>query len=417
MGEGENLDIKVEPGAGAAPDAGVGPGAAVGAGARVRVKDLARLVGGELIGDPGGFDIEIAGAGSTEGVGEGQVTFAVDAKHLQAALKSRAACVITSPAALSSLSSLPSPSTLPSPAPRASRGGTPAASPTQQGSTKPVILVKNPRLAFARVLEVFAPEFEPPAGIHPTSVIGEGVVTGTGVSIGPFVVVERGAKIGNRVVLYPGVYIGHEAEIGDGTRIYANAVIRERVKIGRNVVIHPGAVIGGDGFGFVQDDEGAHHKIPQIGTVIIEDEVEIGSNACVDRATTDATIIRRGTKIDNLVQIAHNCLIGRNVIIAGQAGIAGSAILEDGVVLGGQVGVVDHVRIGQGTIIGGMSGVTGSIPPGCFYSGNPARPHQEDLAIEVARRRLPELMKTVKNLEARIKELENLLNPGTRPRE
>lgn len=365
-------------------------GGKVDAKGTIKVEELALLVGGDIIGGPDGYDIEveITGAGSIEGAEEGQVTFAVDARHLQAALKGRAACVITSPAALASLPSGPS----------------------HVPGSKLLILVKNPRLAFARALEVFAPECEPPAGIHPTSVIGEGVTIGAGVSIGPFVVVEQGARIGDRVVLYPGVYIGHETEIGDGTRIYANAVIRERVRIGRNVLIHSGAVIGGDGFGFVQDDEGVHHKIPQIGTVIIEDEVEIGANACVDRAMMDATIVKRGTKIDNLVQIAHNCQIGRNVIIAGQAGIAGSAVIEDGAVLGGQVGVVDHVRIGRGALIGGMSGVTGSIPPGRFYSGNPARPHEEDLSIEVARRKLPELVKTVKDLEARVAELEKLLN-------
>ena len=314
----------------------------------IALEELAEMIGGNLVGDP---RLCITGIAPVESAHSGDITFAESAKILKVAIKSRAGAVI------------------------AKHG--------EDLHGKPGILVENPRLAFTKVLQVFAPDpSHPPVGVHQESVVAESAVIGKGSRIGPKVIIQGRVVLGERVILYPGVYVGEDAEIGDGTIIYPNAVIRERVSIGRNVIIHGGAVIGSDGFGFVAHD-GVHNKVPQIGAVIIEDDVEIGANTCIDRATMGATVIGRGTKIDNLVQIGHNVRIGEHCIIVSQTGIGGSSEIGDGCVLAGQAGISDHVKIGPKSVVAGCTMVSTNLPPVLCVS-RPARPHREQLKMDAA---------------------------------
>ncbi len=328
------------------------------------------MVGGELAGDP---RLCISGVSPIETAGAGDITFADDARKAGVAVRGPAGAVVV---------------------PR----GVDLAG-------KPGIVVENPRLAFAGILAVFEPERDAPRGIDPRSAIDATASIGEDACIGPNVTVAAHAIVGENAVLYPGVYIGREAKVGAGVVLCPNVVVRERVIIGRNVIIHAGAVIGADGFGYVESG-GVHHKIPQIGTVIIEDDVEIGASSCVDRATMGATVIGRGTRIDNLVQIGHNVRVGENCIIVGQTGVAGSVEIGDSSILAGGVGVKDHVRIGPGSVVAARAFVCSNLPPGAFVSGSPSRPHREQLAIEGAMRKLPELMERVRKLEERIRALE-----------
>lgn len=349
----------------------IAPGLGAGESGEMRNRwtlgELARMVSGELVGDP---DLCITGVSSIEAAGPGDVTFADDPKKARVAVAGEAGAVVVPPGV--------------------------------DLAGKPGVVVDNPRLAFARILAAFEPEGSVPAeGIDPRSAVHPGATVLGGARIGPHVTVEDGATIGEGVVLYPGVYIGRDAKVGAATVLYPNVVVRERVVIGRNVIIHPGAVIGADGFGYVESG-GVHHKIPQIGTVVIEDDVEIGAGACVDRATMGATVIGRGTKIDNLVQIGHNVKVGEDCIIVGQTGVGGSSEIGASSTLAGGVGVKDHVRIGPGTVVAARTFVCSNLPPGAFVSGSPARPHHEQLAIEAAVRKLPELLERVRSLEAKI---------------
>ena len=240
-------------------------------------------------------------------------------------------------------------------------------------SSKPIVRTDHPSLAFARIAEIFfPPAHRHPQGIHATAVVSPRATLGRGVALGPHVVVEDEAAIGDGAVLYAGVYVGARARIGEQTLIYPNVVLREDVTIGRRVIIHGGTVIGADGFGFGTVD-GVHHKIPQRGTVVIEDDVEIGANCTVDRARFDVTRVGRGTKIDNLVHIAHNVTVGEHSLLVAQVGISGSTTLGHHVTLGGQVGVVGHVTIGDHAVVGAQGGVTKSMPPGSHWWGTPAR--------------------------------------------
>jgi len=223
--------------------------------------------------------------------------------------------------------------------------------------------------------------------------------------VGAFAVVQPRALIGARARIFPLVYVGEGVEIGEESTVYPNVVIREGVRIGRRVIIHPGAVLGADGFGYAFDGS-AHQKIPQVGGVVIEDDVEIGANVTIDRATLGDTVVRRGTKIDNLVQIAHNVEIGQHAIVVAQSGISGSCRVGHGAVLGGQVGLADHVTLGDGVMLGAQSGVPGDIRAAGQYWGTPARPVAEARRISAAMPRLPDLLKKVRALERRVRELE-----------
>jgi UDP-3-O-[3-hydroxymyristoyl] glucosamine N-acyltransferase len=269
-----------------------------------------------------------------------------------------------------------------------------------------LIKVENPSLAFSQAVALFIEE--PPVmgqGIHPSAVVSERASIGKDVMIGACAVIEDDVVIGDRTKILSGTFVGFKSQIGKECLIYPNVTIRENAKIGDRVIIHSGTVIGSDGFGYVSE-EGVHHKIPQIGIVEIEDDVEIGANVTVDRARFDKTFIGKGTKIDNLVQIAHNVRIGRHCLIVSHVGISGSVVIEDNVVLGGQVGVAGHVTIGKGSMVAAQSGVTQSVDPGSILFGSPAQPHMKAKRVNAAVGKLPEYLKIIRNLEARILELE-----------
>ena len=274
---------------------------------------------------------------------------------------------------------------------------------------KPVLLVDDADLSAARIAEFFAPPIpRPPAGIDRSAHVAPTATLGEGVALGPNVVVGPGARIGARSVLHPNVVIGGDTVIGEECELFPNVVIRERCTLGNRVVIHAGSVIGSDGFGY-RWDGAKHAKIPQIGVVIIEDDVEIGSCVCVDRAKFSATRIGRGSKIDNLVQIAHNANLGPHCIMAGQSGVAGSVSLGAGVILGGQCAVRDHVHMADGSMLGPCSGAMEDVDAKQIVTGLPAIPHRQFLREQAAMRHLPELRSEVRKLTEQLEELKKSL--------
>jgi UDP-3-O-[3-hydroxymyristoyl] glucosamine N-acyltransferase len=343
---------------------------------------LARLVQGELLGEG---SRRVTGIAGLEEAGPGDVTFADSPRTAEALATASAGVLVLAEKTRALVEAAPA-------------------------EGRPVILVANPRLAFAQLLAAFARDYRPRPGIHPQAVVHPTAVVGQEVSLGAGVVVEAGARLGDRVVLYPGVYVGADSVVGEGSVIHANVVIRERVEVGRNVLIHPGAVLGSDGFGFVSVG-GRHQKVPHIGVVVVGDDVEIGANVTVDRATCGATLIGRGTKIDNLVQIGHNVRIGEDCLIVAQAGLAGSSQLGDHCVMAGKAGIGGHFTIGPGSTIMAYSIVAGDVPEGSAVSGIPARPHAEELRAKAAAHRLPEALRELRDLRRRLETLEELVHP------
>ncbi len=272
----------------------------------------------------------------------------------------------------------------------------------------PQVIVSDPYLAYARVATIFAPAIPRFSGISEKAVIEQGTRLGNDVSIYPFVYVGKESVIGNNVILFPGVYVGNRVRLGDETVIYPNVTILSDCIIGKYVIIHAGTVIGSDGFGYARDGD-VSVKIPQTGIVEIQDNVEIGANNTIDRAALGRTLVRKGVKTDNLVQIGHNVVVGENSIIVAQVGISGSTRIGKGVVIGGQVGLVDHIEVGDGVMIGSKSGVAQSIPAGEVVSGIPTMPHRLWLKTRAHIRRLPEFAEKVKKLESRVRELEEQL--------
>jgi UDP-3-O-[3-hydroxymyristoyl] glucosamine N-acyltransferase len=269
-----------------------------------------------------------------------------------------------------------------------------------------ILRVDDPDLAMARVLELFAPPVpQPPAGVDPTARIADTASLEADIAIGPYVVIGERARVGARSVLHAGVFVGDDVAIGQDCRLYPHVVIRERITLGNRVIIHAGSVLGTDGFGYRWDGK-QHAKIPQIGIVVIEDDVEIGSCVCIDRAKFSTTRIGRGTKIDNLVQIGHNVQIGPHCIIVGQAGLAGSSQLGTGVVLGGQTAVRDHIHIGDGAMAAACSAIAEDVDPKTIVSGMPALPHRQSLREQAALRRLPDLVVQVRKLQEEIEQLQ-----------
>lgn len=339
---------------------------------RKTVKEIARLIEGEVVGDG---DILITGASGIKEAREGEITFLANPKYQPLMEKTAASAIITAREI--------------------------------ECESKTIIRTDKPSLAFAKIVSLIAqPHVKHPQGIHPTVVMGKEVSLGRNVAIGPYTVIEDGVSIGDNGIIYPGCFIGANTKMGREVLIYANVSIREDITIGNRVIIHSGTVIGADGFGFVTI-EGEHHKIPQIGSVEIGDDVEIGSNVTIDRARFEKTIIGRGTKIDNLVQIAHNVIIGENSIIVAQAGISGSTVIGKGVTLAGQAGLVGHITVGDGAIVAAQGGVTKSVPPNTLVSGYPAKPHTIAKRINACVQNLPRLYETVKELKRKIDELEN----------
>ncbi|MBI3610847.1 MAG: UDP-3-O-(3-hydroxymyristoyl)glucosamine N-acyltransferase [Nitrospirae bacterium] len=344
----------------------------------VTLQKLVEEVEGRLIGDP---SILIRGAAGLQEAGAGEVTFLANAKYAPLLRETKASAVILS-----------------KPAPEAHCAQ---------------IVVENPYYAFSRILACLVEKPYQAIGISPLACIGKDVNLGSDLSIHPFVAVGDRAVIGERVTLYPGVYIGEETRIGDDSVIHSNVSIREKIVVGKRVIIHSGTVIGSDGFGFAAH-KGRHHKIPQIGTVVIEDDVEIGANVAVDRAAMGKTVIQRGTKIDNLVQIAHNVTIGEDCLLVSQVGISGSAMIGNHVTLAGQTGVAGHLTIGDNVIAGGRTGVTKDVAPNQVVSGYPALPHRRWLEAQAVFAHLPELRKRIKELETTLKRLEQ--QQGGRPK-
>ena len=341
---------------------------------RKTLKEIAQIIEGELVGNA---ETVITGVCGIEDAGEGDITFVANPRYLPLMEVTRASAVITSL--------------------------------DIQSATKPIIRVQNPSLAFAKALSLVMPEeIKHPKGIHPAAILGKNVKLGTNVSIGAHTSVEDDCSIADNVIIYPGCFLGQGTKIGSGTLIYPNVSIREHVQIGSGVIIHSGTVIGSDGFGFATVN-GVHHKIPQVGIVEIGDNVEIGANVTIDRARFAKTIIGKGTKIDNLVQIAHNVVTGENCLIVSQVGISGSTVLGNNVVLAGQVGLVGHIKVGDGAIVAAQSGVSKSIPAGTMMWGYPAKPIAEAKRVNAYVQRLPELNKTVMELKKRIQELEERL--------
>lgn len=325
----------------------------------------------------GNGDAEVRRAAPVEEAGQGDIAFVTDKKRLKAIKAGTSAAFIV--------------------------GEDIAGDEALKGLN--LIVVKNPYLAFAKALEVLRPVRHPAPGVHPSAVVHPGAALAGGVSIGACVVVEDGACVGDKAVLYPGVYVGKDASIGEGSVLYPGVVVRERCIIGKRVIIHSNAVIGSDGFGYARDGN-KYYKIPQTGIVRIEDDVELGAAVTVDRATLGETVVGRGTKIDNLVQIGHNVRVGEDVVIVAQVGVAGSTVIGSRVQIGGQAGIVGHLNIGDGAMIAAQSGVISDVDGAAVVSGTPAISRGDWLRASNVFAKLPEMKKRLIELEKKVKELE-----------
>jgi UDP-3-O-[3-hydroxymyristoyl] glucosamine N-acyltransferase len=341
---------------------------------KATLDELAALVGGKVEGDG---SLQVRGIASLEEAGEGQISFLAELKHRGRLEKTRASAVIV-------------PANLP-PFPR------------------PLIRTPNPYLAYAKVQAFFQGQPRLPRGVDPRAFIGQGVKIGRDVSIFPFVFVGDGCEVGDRAVLYPGVYLGESVRVGEESVLYPDVVVMDRCLVGKRVILHAGTVIGSDGFGFARD--GAKHvKIPQVGIVVIEDDVEIGANCAIDRAAMGKTRIKRGVKTDNFVHIGHSVTVGEDTILVAQVGISGSTEVGSRVALGGQVGVVGHIKIGDGAMIGAQAGVGQDVAPGQILSGSPAFPHREWLRAQAAFQKLPEMKRRLAELEKKLEGMEEAIS-------
>ena len=288
---------------------------------------------------------------------------------------------------------------------RASRAGAFIAPAGFTGLPAPVLGCREPRRALAAVLKLFHPRVEPVPGIDGSARVAPGALVDPTASIGALAVIETGASIGPRVRVGPLVWIGRDVTIGEDSVLFPHVAVYGGCRLGRRVIVHAGVVIGADGFGFIPGRDG-HEKIPQVGTVIVEDDVEIGANSAIDRATLGETVIGRGTKIDNLVHIAHNVAVGERCLMAAQVGIAGSARIGNAVILAGQVGVGDHVDVGDAAILSAQSGALKDVPAGQRFALTYARPATLAHRIWVAETHLPDLLRSVKSIERRLAALE-----------
>jgi UDP-3-O-[3-hydroxymyristoyl] glucosamine N-acyltransferase len=337
------------------------------------LKELAEYVGGTALGEG---EVAISGVAAIEVAQPGEITFIAHPKYLPKLAETKASAVIVS-------------KVVPS-------------------SPKPLLCVSNPSLAFAKIVALFSQKPYQPKGIDSHAWVSPSAQLGQEVTIYPFAFIGDRCRIGDRVAIFPGVYVGENSSIGDDSILYSNVSIYPETVIGNRVILHSGVVVGADGFGYVKEGK-KNVKVPQIGKVEIEDDVEIGPNSTIDRATLGKTIIRRGVKIDNLVMVAHNVVIGEDSIIVAQVGIAGSTKIGSNVILAGQVGVADHVEIGDNVMVGAQSGVGQDLPADQAYSGSPPLPHREFLRVITALPKLPEMRKTLMAIEGRVKKLEEAL--------
>lgn len=336
--------------------------------------ELALMVGGEISGDAGTVISNLMDVDSSS---EGDITFITSSRHAHKIPATKASAVIV-PLDVAS-------------------------------SDKPLIRTKNPNLAAAIIHNFFCSTPYVSKGVHSTTHIGVDCKMPDEITIGPNAVLGDRVKFGERVTIGPGVVIGDDAVIGDDTVLYPNVTVAHGCEIGSRVILHSGVVVGADGFGYATDEKGCHIKRPQVGIVEIEDDVEVGANTTIDRATFGKTLIKRGTKIDNLVMIAHNVEIGESSVLAGQAGVAGSATLGKGVVLGGQAAVKDHIRVGDRVMAAGKSGITTIIEAGEVVSGMPAISHKKWLRASSIFAKLPDLVKEIRELRKKISELSDKL--------
>jgi len=335
---------------------------------KISAGEIAKIVSGEISGDA---QIVISGVNGLAEAQEGEISFLGNPKYVQDALKTKASALLV-----------------------------PQNSDVAQFGEKTLIKVQNPQYAFSALLAIV--EKERFAGfenkIHSSASVSETACVGENVYIGQNAVIEDGARVGKGTKIFPNVYIGRNSKIGEDCVIYPNVVIRENVKIGDRAILQPSVVVGGDGFGFATI-EGENKKIPQIGTVEIGDDVEIGAHSTIDRATVDATRIGSGTKIDNLVMVAHNVQIGKNCLITAQCGIAGSSKLGNNVVVGAQSGIIGHIKIGNNVMIAGQSGVSGNLSDGERVGGNPMVELNQSIKIRATLRKLPEMYKDLRKLK------------------
>ncbi|MCX5776964.1 MAG: UDP-3-O-(3-hydroxymyristoyl)glucosamine N-acyltransferase [Candidatus Firestonebacteria bacterium] len=339
----------------------------------LKLQEIAEITGGKLSGEA---DINIYRVAELSEAKDGDISFVAEEKILKHAGSSGASAFIVKEGF-----SLPG---------------------------KNIISVANPHYAVAKTMERLYLK-DAPEGIHPAAIISPKAKIGNGAAILPFAVVEDGAEIGENAVIYPFVYVGKNSRVGANTIIYSNAVLREEVTVGSHVIIHAGAVIGSDGFGYTKKEDRTFYKIPQVGTVVIEDYVEIGACACIDRAMLSETRIRKGTKIDNLVQVGHNAVIGENCILAGQAGLGGSAKLGNGVILSGQAGVADHVEVGENVFVLAQTGVSKNLDANKVYVGSPAEEARQFWKTMIEMKKVGEINSRVKILEQRFKEMEEYI--------
>ena len=336
------------------------------------VSELAAHVQGRVRGDG---EILIRGIASLETAGAGEIAFVEDSKLFDSTRESRASCLLV-----------------------------PEGAPIEAAC---VIEVKRPKLAFALIAELLHPPKRLEPGIHPTAVVAASAHVEKSVFVGAHAEIGERSRIGAGTQILSGAFIGDDVSVGSDCVIHPNVVLYDRVSLGKRVILHAGVVIGADGFGYVPDNGNVRHKFPQIGTVLIEDDVEIGAGTCVDRAALGRTRIGRATKIDNLVQIAHNVEIGERVVIAAQTGISGSTVIESDAVIGGQVGMGDHARVESGAIIGSKAGILpGKIVRAGVWWGIPVQPLDEYKRLNAHLNRVPQMRQEIKELKRRLKELE-----------
>ncbi len=336
-----------------------------------QVSALAALVGGTVVGDAGREIDDVADLASA---GPTHVSFLANPKYAAQFAETRAGCVLVAE--------------------------------PQAGARPALIVCKNPYLALARIAQHLHPAPAYAAGAEPGAFVHSGAKVDPSATVRVGAVVEAGAEVGPRSVVGAGAYVGPRARIGADCVLHPGVRVLERCVVGDRVILHAGVVLGSDGFGYAPDASGKRHKIPQVGIVVLEDDVEIGANTTIDRATFGQTRIGRGSKLDNLVQIAHNVVLGQDCVIVSQSGIAGSTRLGDRVVMGAQAGSVGHIRIGDDVMLGARAGVAGELPEAGVYSGAPAIAHREWLKSVVASKSLPELRQKVRELEQRLAALE-----------
>jgi len=339
-----------------------------------KLRELAEWVGGAVVGDE---EVEISGVGAIAEARTGEITFIADPKYLPKLSETKASAVIVSKGIIQ--------------------------------ADKPLLCVANPYLAFAKIITLFSQKPYEPRGIDSNAWISPTAKLGRDLTLYPFIYIGDRCSIGDRVTLFPGVYVGEDSSIDEGSILHPNVSIYPRTVIGKRVVLHSGVVVGSDGFAYVKEGK-KNVKIPQVGIVEIEDDVEIGANTTVDRAALGKTIIRKGVKIDNLVQVAHSVVIGEDSILCGQVGISGSTKIGSNVTLAGQVGVADHIEIGDNVMVGAQSGVMSDLAPNQAYVGSPPLPHREFFRMMAVLQKLPEMRKTLIQIEKRLKKIEETVS-------